>query len=139
MTEAKASLRFTRISIRKARVVLNMVRGKNVAVALNELRFTRKAAAPLVAKLLDSAIANAQQKDKDVDLDNLYIKLAFADKAPDRMMRRFRPRAMGRATRIVKGMSHLHLVLDDRAGKKAAVPVSTPAPATEETAAESNA
>ena len=118
--EAKASLRFARISIRKARMVLNMVRGKNVAVALNELRFTRKAAAPLIVKLLDSAIANAQQKQKDVDLDNLYIKLAFADKAPDRMMRRFRPRAMGRATRIVKGISHLHLVLDDRAvGAKA--------------------
>ena len=103
--EAKASLRFARISIRKARTVLNMVRGKNVAAALNELRFTRKAAAPLIAKRLDSAIVN---------LDSLYIKLAFADKAPDRMMRRFRPRAMGRATKIVKGMSHLHLILDDR-------------------------
>jgi large subunit ribosomal protein L22 len=112
--EAKASLRFARISIRKARTVLNMVRGKNVATALNELRFLHKSAAPLISKLLDSAIANAQQKQKDVDLDNLYIKLAFADKAPDRMMRRFRPRAMGRATRITKGMSHLHLVLDDR-------------------------
>jgi len=118
--EAKASLRFARISIRKARTVLNMVRGKNVAVALNELRFTRKAAAPLVAKLLDSAIANAQQQSKEINLDNLYIKLAFADKAPDRMMRRFRPRAMGRATRIVKGMSHLHLILDDRSAAKAA-------------------
>jgi large subunit ribosomal protein L22 len=72
-----------------------------------------------VTKLLDSAIANAQQKNKDVDLDNLYIKLAFADKAPDRMMRRFRPRAMGRATRIVKGMSHLHLVLDETAAARA--------------------
>ena len=113
--EAKASLNFARISIRKARTVLNMVRGKNVAVALNELKFTRKAAAPLIAKLLDSAIANAQQKNDKVDLDNLYIKLAFADKAPDRFMRRFRPRAQGRATRIVKGVSHLHLVLDERA------------------------
>jgi len=113
--EAKASLKFARISIRKARTVLNMVRGKNVATALNELRFTRKAAAPLIAKLLDSAIANAQQKNETVDLDNLYIKLAFADKAPDRFMRRFRPRAQGRATRIVKGVSHLHLVLDERA------------------------
>jgi large subunit ribosomal protein L22 len=117
--EAKASLRFARISIRKARVVLNMVRGKNVAVALSELKFTRKAAAPLVLKLLDSAIANAQQKDKEVDLDNLYVKLAFADKAPDRNMRRFRPRAMGRATRIVKGVSHLHLIIDDRAATTA--------------------
>ena len=113
--EAKASLRFARISVRKARTVLKMVRGKNVAVALNELKFTRKAAAPLVAKLLDSAIANAQQKNEGVDLDNLYIKLAFADKAPDRFMRRFRPRAQGRATRIVKGVSHLHLVLDEKA------------------------
>lgn len=112
--ESKASLRFAKISIRKARTILSMVRGKNVAVALNELRFTHKAASPVVAKLLDSAIANAQQKDKDVDLDKLYIKLAFADKAPDRNMRRFRPRAMGRATRIVKGVSHLHLVLDER-------------------------
>jgi large subunit ribosomal protein L22 len=111
--EAKASLRFARISIRKARTVLNMVRGKNVAIALNELKYTRKAAAPLILKLLDSAIANAQQKDKEVDLDRLFIKLAFADKAPDRFMRRFRPRAMGRATRITKGISHLHLVLDD--------------------------
>jgi len=117
--EAKASLRFARISIRKARTVLNMVRGKNVAIALNELKFTRKAAAPLILKLLDSAIANAQQKDKNVDLDNLFIKLAFADKAPDRMMRRFRPRAMGRATRITKGISHLHLVLDDKSGATA--------------------
>ena len=113
--EAKASLRFARISVRKARTVLKMVRGKNVAIALNELKFTRKAAAPLVAKLLDSAIANAQQKNAEVDLDSLYIKLAFADKAPDRFMRRFRPRAQGRATRIVKGMSHLHLVLDEKA------------------------
>jgi large subunit ribosomal protein L22 len=113
--EAKASLRFARISVRKARTVLKMVRGKNVAIAINELKFTRKAAAQMVAKLLDSAIANAQQKNESVDLDNLYIKLAFADKAPDRFMRRFRPRAQGRATRIVKGVSHLHLVLDERA------------------------
>ena len=112
--EAKASLNFAKISIRKARTVLGMVRGQNVAVALNSLRFTHKAAAPMIAKLLDSAIANAQQKNADVDLDKLYIKLAFADKAPDKNMRRFRPRAMGRATQIVKGISHLHVVLDER-------------------------
>ena len=118
--EAKASLHFAKISVRKARTILKMVRGKNVATALNELKFTAKSAAPMVAKLLDSAIANAQQQDKEVDLDNLYIKLAFADKAPDRNMRRFRPRAMGRATKIVKGVSHLHVVLDGRsAGAKA--------------------
>jgi len=90
------------------------VRGKNVAEALGELRFTRKSAAPMVAKLLDSAIANARQKDEDVDLDALTVKTAFADKAPDRHMRRWRPRAMGRATRIVKGMSHLTIVISDQ-------------------------
>jgi large subunit ribosomal protein L22 len=109
--EATASARFQRISVRKARTVLNMVRGQNVADALNQLRFTRKAAAPIVAKLLDSAIANAREKDDAVDLDSLFVKTAFADKAPDRFMRRWRPRAMGRATRIVKGMSHLTVVL----------------------------
>ncbi|MBC7173062.1 MAG: 50S ribosomal protein L22, partial [Polyangiaceae bacterium] len=109
--EAIAKARFQRISLRKARVVLNMVRGKNVAVALNELRYTPKAAAPMVAKLLESAIANAQQKDESVDLDALFIRTAFADKAPDQHMRRWRPRAMGRATRIQKGMSHLTLVI----------------------------
>jgi large subunit ribosomal protein L22 len=94
-------------------MVLDMVRGQNVAVALSQLRFTRKAAAPLIAKLLDSAIANAQQRDEEVDLDGLFVKTAFADKAPDRHMRRWRPRAQGRATRIVKGMSHLTIVISD--------------------------
>ena len=111
--EAIARARFQRIAPRKARVILNMVRGKNVAQALAELRFTRKAAAPIVAKLLDAAIANARQKDENVDLDELVVKTCFADKAPDRHMRRWRPRAMGRATRIVKGMSHLTVVVSD--------------------------
>lgn len=112
--QATAKARFQRISVRKARTVLNMVRGQNVAEALDALRFTRKSAAPIVAKLIDSAIANAQQKEDDVDLDSLYVKECWADKAPDRFMRRWRPRAMGRATRIVKGMSHITVVLDDR-------------------------
>jgi len=91
-----------------------MVRGKNAAVALNELRFTTKAAAPIVAKLLDSAIANARVKDANVDLDDLVIAAIFADKAPDSHMRRWRPRAHGRATRVVKGMSHITVVLESR-------------------------
>ena len=111
--EAIAKARFQRIGPRKARTVLNMVRGKNVAAALNELRFTRKAAAPIVAKAIDSAIANARQKDENVDLDALIVKTCFADKAPDSHMRRWRPRAMGRATRIVKGMSHITVVISD--------------------------
>ena len=112
--EAIAKARFQRISVRKARTVLDMVRGQNVAEALNALRFTRKSAAPIVAKVIDSAIANAQQRDEGVDLDGLVVKACWADKAPDRYMRRWRPRAMGRATRIVKGMSHITVVLGER-------------------------
>lgn len=111
--EAIAKAKFQRISVRKARAVLSMVRGQNAAEALNALKFTRKAAAPIVAKLIDSAIANAQQKDENVDLDALVVKACWADKAPDRFMRRWRPRAMGRATRITKGMSHITVVLSD--------------------------
>ncbi len=114
--QSTAKARFQRIATRKARVVLNMVRGKNVAVALNELRFTRKSAAPIVAKVIDSAIANARQKDENVDLDKLFIETAFADMAPNQHMRRWRPRAMGRATQIKKGMSHITIVIGDRQG-----------------------
>jgi large subunit ribosomal protein L22 len=112
--EATASARFQRIAIRKARVICDLVRGKNAARALDELRFTRKAAAPIVAKLLDSAIANAKVKDDGVDLDQLVVKTIFADKAPDGHMRRWRPRAHGRATRVAKGMSHITVVLASR-------------------------
>jgi len=112
---AQAKLRYARISPRKARVVIGLVRGKNVAEAVNLLRFTRRAAAPLVLKLLDSAIANAKDRNASVNLDALYVRGAMVDKAPDRAMRRWRPRAMGRATKIVKGVSHITLILDSRA------------------------
>lgn len=111
--EATAKARFQRISPRKARVVLNLIRGKNVAQALDELKYTPKSAAPIVAKVLDSAVANARQKDENVDLDALVVRTAFADKAPDRHMRRWRPRAMGRATRVVKGMSHITIIVGE--------------------------
>lgn len=111
--EAIAKARFQRIAVRKARMVANLVRGRNAAEALEMLKFTRKAAAPFLAKLLDSAISNARSKDQNVDLDRLVVKTIFADKAPDRFMRRWRPRAQGRATRITKGMSHITLVVSD--------------------------
>lgn len=111
--EAIAKARFQKIAVRKARVIANLIRGRNAAEALEMLKFTKKAAAPVVAKLLDSAISNARQKDTNVDLDNLVVKTVFADKAPDRFMRRWRPRAQGRATRITKGMSHITLVVSD--------------------------
>jgi large subunit ribosomal protein L22 len=110
--QSAATHRYAKISVRKARVVMNLVRGRYVAEALDLLRFTKKSGAPLVSKLIDSAIANAQQEYKDkVDLDALYIQTAFADKATAKPMRRWRPRAMGRATRVVKGLSHLKVVL----------------------------
>jgi large subunit ribosomal protein L22 len=112
--ESTAKARFQRISIRKARMICDLVRGKNAAIALDELRFTRKAAAPIVAKLLDSAIANAKVKDGSVDLDALFVKTIHADKAGDRHMRRWRPRAQGRATRVAKGLSHITIVLEAR-------------------------
>src|SRR4051794_5047576 len=106
-----AKARFQRISIRKARTICNLVRGKLAAVALDELRFTHKAAAPIDAKLLDSAIANARVADAAVDLDQLYVQTIHADKAGDGHMRRWRPRAHGRATRVAKGLSHITVVL----------------------------
>jgi len=112
--EATAKLKFARISTRKARVVLNMIRGQYVAEALEQLRFTPKAASPLVGKLLGSAISNAQRKNESVKLEKLYVKTAFADEAPDGMMVRWRPRAMGRATQIQKGMSHITLIVAER-------------------------
>jgi large subunit ribosomal protein L22 len=109
--EAIAKARFQKISVRKARVIVNLIRGRNAAEALEMLRFTRKAAAPIVSKLLDSAISNARAQNQGLDLDTLKITTAFADKAPDRFMRRWRPRAQGRATRITKGMSHITIVV----------------------------
>lgn len=112
--EARAKARFVKIAPRKARIVADLVRGRDVEEALNILRFTRKAAAGPMKKLVESAVANAQQASSAVDVDSLYIKVITVDMGPTRHMRRWRPRAMGRATRVVKGVSHLSVVLDIR-------------------------
>jgi large subunit ribosomal protein L22 len=104
---SKAIARFARLSPRKARVVVNLVRGRQAGEALQLLEFTRKSGAPVLKKLIESAVANARTQSPGVDLDSLYVETAFADKAPNKYMRRWRPRAMGRATRIQKGMSHI--------------------------------
>ncbi len=111
---SKAIARFTRISPRKARVVINLVRGRQAGEALQLLEFTQKAAAPLVKKLIESAVANARTQTPGVDLDGLFVETAFVDKAPNANMRRWRPRAMGRATQIQKGMSHITVILSER-------------------------
>jgi large subunit ribosomal protein L22 len=111
---SKAIARFTRISPRKARVVVNLVRGRQAGEALQLLEFTRKSAAPLVKKLIESAVANAKTQSPQLDVDSLFVETAFVDKAPNKHLRRWRPRAMGRATRVQKGMSHITIVLAER-------------------------
>ncbi len=112
--EAKAKARFVRMAPRKVRIVADLVRGKDVGEALNILAFTNRAAAGPVKKLVESAIANAKQASSAVDVDDLFIERISVDMGPSGNMRRWRPRAMGRATRIVKGMSHINLVLSTR-------------------------
>ena len=108
--EVKASARFIRTSPRKARMVTDLVKGKGVEEALNILAFTRKASAKIVVKLLKSAVANADQM-KSVNVDTLFIKQITVDQAPT--MKRYRPRAMGRATMIRRRMSHITVVLEE--------------------------
>jgi large subunit ribosomal protein L22 len=109
--EVKARLRFARISPRKARLVADLVRGKRSEEALNILSFTKKASAKILIKLLKSAIANATQK-KTIDIDRLYVKQIMVDQGPT--MKRFQPRALGRATTIRKRTSHINITLDER-------------------------
>ena len=111
---SKAMARFARISPRKARMVVDLMRGKSAAQALQMLQFTNKAGAPFVRKVIESAVANARTTDPTVDVDALYVSMASVDKGPNSHMRRWRPRAMGRATRIQKGVSHITIVLDSR-------------------------
>jgi large subunit ribosomal protein L22 len=108
--EVKAKLRFTRIAPRKARLVADLIRGKRSEEAVSILTFTPKAAARIIIKLLRSAIANADQK--KVDVDRLYVKTIMVDQGPT--MKRFMPRALGRATTIRKRTSHITIVLDER-------------------------
>jgi len=106
----RAKLRYLRISARKTRLVADLVRGKNVAEAINILTFTPRAACEPVRKLIESAIANAEAGNADVD--QLYVNTLTVDEGPT--LRRFRPRAMGRATRINKRTSHVTCVLAER-------------------------
>ena len=111
---SQANANFTRISPRKARIIADLVRGRDAGEALQLLEFTPKAGAPILKKLIASAMANARQKRPDIDADRLFVSKATVDIGPNGFMRRWRPRAMGRATRIVKGVSHIHIELDER-------------------------
>lgn len=107
--ESRAVAKYIRISPRKARLIMNEIRGKKVEEALTRLSFAPQKAAFILKKLINSAVANAEEN-FDMDVDTLYIKRIFADEGPT--LKRFRPRAMGRATRIGKRTSHLTVVLD---------------------------
>ena len=108
--EAKAVLRYARVSPRKARLVADMIRGKDVGAAINMLTFTNKKMAPVIAKMLRSAVANAEQKGMN-NPDRLYVKTTFVNEGPT--LKRFMPRAMGRATKILKRTSHITVVLSE--------------------------
>lgn len=103
-----AKLRWLRMSPRKVRLVVDLIRGKPVETAIQSLAFCRRAAAEPVTKLLRSAMANAEQR--QYDIDKLIVSEAFVDEGPT--WKRWLPRAMGRATRIRKRSSHVTLVLN---------------------------
>ncbi len=109
--ESSAKLSFARLSPRKTRLVVDMVRGKGIQDALNILRFSPQPSAKLVAKLLSSAVANAEQKGV-ADVDRLFVKTIFVDGGT--VLKRFVPRAMGRASKIRKPTSHISVVLADK-------------------------
>jgi large subunit ribosomal protein L22 len=114
---AKATAKFVRVTPMKARRVIDLVRGKNVDEALDILQFAPQTASEPVAKVLASAVANAENN-LDLDRRTLVVAQAFADEGPT--MKRFRPRAQGRAFRIRKRTSHITVVVESIADKGSA-------------------
>ncbi len=108
--ETRAIARFIRISPQKARLVGDNVRGLPVEDAVNILNYTPKKAARLLKKVLNSALANAEQN-YSLDLDNLYVKQVRVDAGPT--LKRIQPRAMGRANRILKRTSHITVIVEE--------------------------
>lgn len=109
--EASAKLSFARLSSRKTRLLADLVRGKRIQDALTMLRFSPQPSAKLVSKLLKSAVANAEQKGAP-DVDRLFVKTIYVDGGP--ALKRFTPRAQGRASKIRKPTSHITVVLADK-------------------------
>ncbi len=132
--EFRAEAKFQRVSPQKARLVLDLIRGRGVEEALNTVVFTKKAVAPLVEKVLRSALQNAnhlsQEQGLDVDLDNLYVKRAVANEGP--RMKRIRPAPMGRAYRYQRRLSHIQIAVAERAQAESLVHRVEETPAAEE-------
>ncbi len=109
--EARAVARYVRVSPRKARLVVDQIRGKSAEEAADVLRFTQRGAAEAVGKVLASAVANAESNLK-VKPETLFVSQAFVDEGPT--LKRWRPRAQGRASRIRKRTSHVTIVVKQR-------------------------
>jgi large subunit ribosomal protein L22 len=114
MMEIKARARFIRISPSKVRLVAREVSGKKVDEVLALLRFLPQRGARVLRKVVEAALANAEQRSQ-VDVDTLFIKGIQVDDGPS--LKRFQPRAMGRVNRVLKRSSHITVVLDERTGK----------------------
>ena len=123
MIEAHATSKYVRTSAQKAGLVLALIRGKDVNRALATLKFTRKAIADDIAKVLRSAIANAQNKDGfSGDVDRLFVSACYANQGP--AQKRVRPAPMGRAFRVLKRTAHLTVHVSERPEKVVAVPAA---------------
>jgi large subunit ribosomal protein L22 len=120
MIQAQATARYVRTSAQKAGLVLGLIRGKDVNRALATLKFTRKGIAEDIAKVLRSAIANAQHKDGfSGDVDRLFVSACYANQGPSQ--KRVRPAPMGRAFRVLKRTAHLTVAVSERPEKVVAV------------------
>jgi len=113
--EVRAKLRYLKIAPRKVRLVIDLIRGLPLAEARNQLKFVHKRAAKPILKLLESAVANAKNN-FNLDENNLYIKKITADEGPK--LKRWRPRAYGRATQILKRSTHVTIILDEMEKKE---------------------
>jgi large subunit ribosomal protein L22 len=109
--EARATAKFIRMSAQKARLVADLIRGKNAGEAINILRFTKKRASRAIEKVLKSAISNAEQKSEHLDVDQLVVSQSYVNEGP--RMKRVRPAPMGRAYRYQRRMSHITVVVED--------------------------
>ena len=109
--ESKAVAKYVRIAPRKVRVVMNLIRGKNVAEAFAILKFTPKVGAEAIEKVLRSAVANAENN-FDMDVDKLYVSTCFVDQGPT--LKRIHPRSRGQAFKILKRTSHITVAVDER-------------------------
>ncbi|PYV28696.1 MAG: 50S ribosomal protein L22 [Acidobacteria bacterium] len=110
--EAQATARFIRVSPQKARLVVDLIRGKNAGEAISVLRFTKKRVSSQIEKILRSAIANAEQKSETVDVDRLIVSKAYVNEGP--RAKRIRPAPQGRAFRYQRRMSHITVVVEER-------------------------